>query len=129
MKTVRSIAVFPLFVASLVMMALAVLPHHHHGEMICFSKSLGHHHDPESHCGLNASLVTENAKSNSYAVSSSVPEFSAIFSCIPPSPRLHDSGPSVAEMEDYLKNPPFIENPILSFMAEVRVLREVPLSA
>ena len=149
MKSVRNIAVFPLFLASLLMTALAVLPHHHHGEMICFNnshcqkngtyaatyphhddaKSLGHHHDPEHHCGLNASMVTEDAKSNSYTVGSVIPEFSAILSCIPQLPRLNNSEHFVAEMEDYLKNPPFIENPILSFVAEVRVLRDVPLSA
>lgn len=129
MKNVRNIAVFPLFLASLLMTALAVLPHHHHGEMICFSNSLGHHHDPEHQCGLNASMVTEDAKSNSYAVRSIIPEFSAILSFIPQLPRLNNSEHSVAEMEDYLKNPPFIENPILSFVAEVRVLRDVPLSA
>ena len=129
MKTVRSIAIFPLFIASLLMMAMAVLPHHHHGETICFSKSLGHHHDPEHHCGLNAALAAVDAKSISSAVGSAIPEFSSIVSCIPQLPRLHDSEPMVAETEDYLKNPPFVENPILSFMAEVRVLRDIPLSA
>jgi len=129
MKNVRSIAIFPLFLASILMMALTVLPHHHHGEMICFSKSLGHHHDPEHHCGLNASLATEAAKSTFYAAHSVVPGFSALLSCIPQLPRLNDSERFVTEMEDYLKNLPFIENPMLSFVAEVRVLRDVPIPA
>lgn len=51
-------ALLPLYVAGLIMLAFAVLPHHHHNEFICFTVSHcsetpvteqnQHHHDPFS---------------------------------------------------------------------------------
>lgn len=50
----RLTALLPLYIAGIVMLAFAVIPHHHHNELICFtvshcgetSDTEHHHHDP-----------------------------------------------------------------------------------
>ena len=45
----RATAISLLFLANIVLLAVAVVPHHHHGDMICFTAShcCGHEHDAD----------------------------------------------------------------------------------
>ena len=45
----RALAISFLFLANIVLLAVAAVPHHHHGDMICFTAShcCGHNHDAD----------------------------------------------------------------------------------
>ena len=45
----RATAISFLFLANIVLLAVTIVPHHHHGEMICFTAShcYGHEHDAD----------------------------------------------------------------------------------
>ncbi len=82
----RSIAIAFLFFANIVLLAMAVIPHHHHGEAICFVKSHceqednhdkachyqdnsqplhGHEHSQDANCCRVADWVLTNVDVNS----------------------------------------------------------------
>ena len=59
----RVVAISLMFLANIVLLAVTVVPHHHHGDMICFTVShcCGHEHDTDcSHNEHNPSHAHEH---------------------------------------------------------------------
>ena len=65
----RQIAIIPLIFASMIMLLSSIMPHHHHGKLICFTPTHEHSSFIEKNVTMNMTqlLPRVNVKSDYYS--------------------------------------------------------------